>query len=177
MRALLGVALCALGLLAACATLTEEECRTGNWFDIGVEDGANGRLPGFLASHAEACADLGITPDRVAWEKGRQTGLPQYCTPARAYDVGRRGRDLSPACPVGQLPALESANARGQEWHRITERILDLEDDIRDINAELRSLETGDEARARSLRSDRQFLRLRILGLEAERRRVATPQA
>lgn len=175
MRALLGIALCALGLLAACATLTEEECRAGNWFDIGVEDGANGRVPGFLAAHAKACADLGITPDQTAWEKGRQAGLPRYCTPQRAYDVGRKGRDLSPVCPASRLPALETANARGQEWHRITERILDLEDEIRDINAELRALDAGQEARALSLRSDRQFLRLRILSLEADRRRVRAP--
>ena len=162
-------------LLAACATLTEDECRGGNWFEIGFEDGTKGRLPSFLTSHAEACAKFGITPDAAPWEQGRQAGLPRYCTPQTAYDVGRNGRDLSPVCPVTDLPTLESANARGLEWNRLNERIRDLEDDIKEINAELATLEEGQEALAAALRSERQFKRLRILGLEAERRRVSTP--
>ena len=29
--------------LAACASLSESECKGGDWYAIGVEDGANGR--------------------------------------------------------------------------------------------------------------------------------------
>lgn len=173
-RLLLVFAFLSATLLAACATLTEDECRAGHWYEIGLEDGANGRLPSHIEAHAKACADLGIAPVQSDWEKGRQQGLKQYCTVEVAYSTGRRGRSLSPVCPATDLPALQSAHARGLEWYRITERIDDLEDDIRDINAELRSL-AADDPRALSLRSERQFLRLRILSLESERRRYGPP--
>ncbi|MEL7343556.1 MAG: DUF2799 domain-containing protein [Pseudomonadota bacterium] len=174
-RRALGIAICGLGVLVSCATLTDEECKAGNWFDIGFDDGANGRLPGFVAAHTDACADLGILPDRAVWEDGRQAGLRRYCTPQTVYDLGRKGRALSPVCPVSQLPALELASARGQEYHRLTDRILDLEDDLRAIRDELRSLDDQSALLATSLRSEAQFIRLRILSLQADRRRVATP--
>lgn len=174
MRIWLGIASGALGLLAACASLTQAECRAGNWYEIGLEDGANGRLPSYIEAHAKSCADLGIRPDPKPWEQGRQAGLKQYCTPQTAYSVGRSGRSLSPVCPDANVAALQRANARGREYDRLTARIVDLEDEIRDITSELRSLDDTQGAYAASLRSERQWKRLRILGLESERRRVAS---
>jgi hypothetical protein len=157
-------------LLSACATLNEEDCRQGDWFNIGQEDGAAGRQLGFLQEHAKACAEYGIRPDQSAWQRGREAGLPLYCRPERAFREGRRGKHLSPVCPASQLPLLERANARGLGLNRIEQEIRQIEGDIRAINTELARLPADDPARS-NLVSERSFLRLDLLTLRAERAR------
>ena len=60
----------ALALLAACATLNEDQCRAGNWYDIGVRDGANGRSLDFILQHAKACNEFGIAPKAGTLARG-----------------------------------------------------------------------------------------------------------
>lgn len=157
-------------LLAACASLSEDECRAGNWYEIGRSDGADGRTSAFIAQHAKACRDFGIAPVQSEWERGRQAGLPLYCTPSRAFAEGRRGKHLNPVCPTADLATLTRANERGLRLNRIEQDIREAENDIRAINAELASLPPGDPGRA-ALVSERSFLRLDLLSLRAERAR------
>lgn len=157
-------------LLAACASLSEDECRGGNWYDIGVRDGADGRPSDFIFTHAKACADYGVRPDRTAWLRGREEGLRLYCTPERAFQEGRRGRSLAPVCPIEDLAALERANDRGQRLHFIEEEIEDVEREIREITSQIAALPADDPTRA-SLISQRGWLRMELLRLRAQRAR------
>lgn len=159
-----------LFLLAACATLSEDECRGGDWFAVGQADGTNGRALSFLEKHAEACAEFGVTPDKSAYAAGRKVGLTFYCTPETAFREGRRGRRLAPVCPASDLAELRNANDRGFELHRIEDEIGDIQREIREINSEIAALPAGDPGRA-SLASERSFLRLDILRLRAARAR------
>ena len=154
--------------LAACATLSEDECRGGDWEAIGVEDGAAGRTPDYIQKHAKACADFGIAPDPVLWERGRQKGLPLYCRPARAWEEGSEGRRLSPVCPAQQQAELQRLNFRGLTYNRIGRDIEEAERQISRINAALSGLPPGDPQRS-ALLSERSFLRLEIVTLRAER--------
>jgi len=160
----------ALLILAACATLTESECQTDNWFEIGKSDGARGRSLDFIFEHAKACNEFGIAPKAEPWRAGRIEGLKTYCTPRNAYNVGQRGQKLSPVCSGDNLPRLEAANARGIGWHRINREIPDVECDIREINAILSDLPNDDPARAAFV-SERSFLRLDILTLRVQQAR------
>lgn len=164
-------------LLGACATLSEDACRSGDWFSIGARDGAAGRLPGFLSNHAEACADYGITPDRAEWEAGRQQGLRTYCTPQTAYSEGRRGRALSPVCPAADAEVLARAHATGREYWRLEQRIDRLERDIREINDTLADLDEEDAGLRGSLFLERLMIRNRISRLRFEQRRYDRPPA
>ena len=155
-------------LLAACATLSEDQCREGDWYAIGLADGADGRRADFIIQHAKACNKIGIAPVRADWEEGRQAGLPLYCRPRRAYDEGARGRRLSPVCPAQDLARLERANTRGLRWYRIGQDISEAQNEIRRINSHLASLAADDTSRA-SLISERASLRLEIITLRAER--------
>jgi hypothetical protein len=85
---------CVLGWLAAlqgCASISKSECLTANWEDVGVRDGANGRGEEYLIQHSKACAEVGVTPDRESWLKGRDRGLERFCVPQRAYSIGEYG--------------------------------------------------------------------------------------
>lgn len=153
--------------LSACATLSEGECRSGDWRSIGIEDGAKGRTPSYLGKHAQACAEYGITPDRVAWEAGRQEGLPFYCTPANAWEEGSDGRRLSPVCPDENLLRLQDANRRGLIYNRIVRDMREVQRDIDRINATLNSTEPETSNYA-ALIAERAFLRLELITLRTE---------
>lgn len=157
--------------LAACASLSEDECRAGNWFGIGKEDGSNGRLLSFIDTHAEACAEYGIAPDRRAWARGRAEGLTFYCTSDRAFNEGRRGRTLAPVCGGFDLARLERANEKGLQLHWVEDEIREVESEIRGINTQIAALPADDTGRA-VLASERSSLRLDLLRLLARRARL-----
>lgn len=154
--------------LAACATLDEDECRAADWEAIGKADGANGRTPDWIEKHARACNQYGIAPVRATWERGRQQGLPLYCTPHRAWEEGADGRRLSPVCPAAETSNLQRINFRGRTYHRIGQDIAEAEREISRINAALSDLATNSPDRG-SLVAERASLRLEILTLRAER--------
>ena len=162
-------------LLGSCATLSEDACRWGDWFSIGAADGAKGRLPGFLANHAEACAGFGVRPDRADWEAGRQKGLRTYCTPAAVYAEGRAGRALSPVCPEADTARLAFAHDFGREYWRLEQRINRLESKLRDIDRQVRALEPDDAALRGDLLLEELRTRNRINRLRAEQRRFDRP--
>lgn len=98
--ALLPVALVALLGLSGCATLSEGECRTADWQQLGRQDGAQGQPRARLFEHHRACAEYGIDPDAEAYYLGRERGLLDYCTPANGFRQGRRGVRYQGVCPA-----------------------------------------------------------------------------
>lgn len=119
--------------LAACASLTEEQCQSGNWSGIGYNDGLNGRSLEYIGNHFEACADLGISPDIGAWQAGREQGLLRYCTPENAYITGRNGGNFNNVCPASQSGNLTLAYNWGGEYFDITQEIMILTEEKHEI--------------------------------------------
>lgn len=119
--------------LMSCASLNEDSCRAGDWEGIGYNDGTNGRLLTYLGEHREACSEYGITPNSTSWLRGRLEGLKQYCTPANVYDVGRRGRDLSPVCSPAQASELRLAHLYGMRYYEIEREIDKLDDELDEV--------------------------------------------
>jgi hypothetical protein len=137
------------GLLASCATLSEEACRQGDWRGIGYVDGTEGRLETHIQRHAEACAALGITPDVVRWREGRTEGLRLYCRPEQAYLIGRDGGALNPVCQGHDLDALAAAYERGRRYYDLGVEIDQLEVEVVALNDRIDELlEKGDIDRA-----------------------------
>lgn len=152
-------------LLSGCATLTETQCRSGDWQGIGLRDGANGRSSDFFLEHAKACADYGITPDRVAWTAGRAQGLTLYCTPRNAWEQGSEGKLLRPVCE--NAAALQSAHRRGLRYHHAVQEIRSLQRRIGEIDAEIASLPDGDPMIG-PLRSERARLRFDVFSARTD---------
>lgn len=133
-----------LGLLAACASLTEDACRTGNWESIGYNDGVRGRAASYVSEHRDACGEYGIAPNTTEWLRGRVEGLKQYCTPDNAYSVGRRGSELNNVCPTTQVSELRFANFFGLRYYEINRQIDALENDVSGIELTLATDFTGE---------------------------------
>ncbi len=103
-------------LLTACATtggIKPEQCTSADWQGIGYQDGLLGHNANFIYNHAKRCAKAGVTPNQVLWEQGRQNGLKRYCTPLRAYQLGREGINYNNVCPPEQMLDLLKAHDEG----------------------------------------------------------------
>lgn len=138
------LAISSLVFLTACASLSEEACRTGDWGTIGYNDGVRGRAESYINEHREACSEYGISPNTSVWLRSRIEGLKQYCTPDNAYTVGRRGRELNNVCPTTQLSELRLANFFGLRYYEIDREIDALRDEREEIRLILATNFIGD---------------------------------
>lgn len=162
-------------VLAACDSVTPEQCAAGDWRGIGFTDGTKGRTADYIAQHQKACAKLGVSPDLDAWLAGRKQGLPQYCTPSKAYEVGRSGRSISPVCTASQMNAMRDAHYTGQRYHDISDEISRLQSERLSVNSKLRDIPSkaeGEERRQkRRLEDERDRIDRLISQFESERYR------
>lgn len=129
--------------LAACSTLSTEECINGNWQAIGFADGAAGREATYLKNHNKACSKVGITANYSLWEQGRQQGLKQYCTATNAYQIGRRGTLISPVCAAEITPKLERINADGRKFYSLNKQLAIEQDRLETYREQYNQLRNG----------------------------------
>ncbi|MEN0088805.1 MAG: DUF2799 domain-containing protein [Pseudomonadota bacterium] len=108
----LSAAVCWLGILAACQTISKEECAVANWSDLGQRDGQAGYPASRIERHAKACAKAGIAVDSQSYLAARSVGIRSYCTPANGLSVGRSGASYRNSCPADLEPGfLRTYNA------------------------------------------------------------------
>lgn len=105
-------------LFAGCATLSEEECATIDWYSLGYEDGSRGYDASRVSKHRKACAEYGVTTDAVAYMDGHQDGVRIYCRPANGYSLGLRGRKPGVSCPQDLLADFNDAYLAGLDIYQ-----------------------------------------------------------
>lgn len=120
--------------MTGCTTttgLTKAQCdqlnlNVSDWQKLGEQDGLMGRDSGYFSKHLQGCNKVTpmsptvmttptafIAQNQQAWEAGRQAGLKKYCTPLRAYQLGREGFSYQNVCPQEQMVELLKANDEG----------------------------------------------------------------
>jgi hypothetical protein len=72
---------CALLLLAAllpgCAAMTEVECRSADWKDIGQREGITGNIPR-IEVYAHQCGKFNVKPDQHAYMEAWTEGYAEW---------------------------------------------------------------------------------------------------
>jgi hypothetical protein len=119
---------------ASKATVSENQCRAGDWQTIGYRDGASGVTNTRLLSHQDACGAFGIVPDRDSYLAGWQAGLESYCTADSGFNLGLRGASLNSACRNELREPFASAHADGRSLY-VARR------DVRRLSQQLASME------------------------------------
>lgn len=107
----LGAILIPYLVVTACTSLSQDECHQGNWFEIGQNDGIQGRPLLYFEDHVKACTKHGVKPDRMQYEDGRIFGLAKYCTPQSGFRAGRKSQKYQNVCP----PELQGEFIRGNK--------------------------------------------------------------
>lgn len=157
----------ALAALPGCATLSESECRTADWFQIGKQDGRDGYKHTRLYDHRQACTRYGIYPPGETYYSGRQVGLALYCTPDNGFREGRSGRKYKDVCPAKYESAFVTEYRKGEMIHEVDEDIEAVESDIDFKQNRLEDEDTNDR-QADELREDLRGLYRRRRHLDRE---------
>jgi hypothetical protein len=143
-------AIALLGALGGCASISKSECLSANWEDVGVRDGANGQPEEYLIQHSKACAKVQVTPDREAWQRGRERGLERFCVPQRAYQAGEWGGGFDVGlCVNYDQERLAEAYGKGREVHRLSAVVSTLDSEIRDVRTALERKDLEQKERER----------------------------
>lgn len=122
--------------LFSCATLNEQQCRTGNWEEIGRQDGARGFSASRVNSHTKACQEHGIQVNNAIYQKGYDEGVRSYCTPENGYQLGRLGMLASQAtCPADLASAFTTALSKGFSDYRAELAAKEAERKVRELAA------------------------------------------
>lgn len=129
----------AIGLLglSACSTLSEDECVQGDWYAIGLEDGAKGYSEARLREHSKACSEYGILPQRGPYFDGRARGLRQFCVPRVGFKEGARGDRYEGVCPADLAPGFLRGYELGQIRYAVQKELDAINAHIHDIRIEL----------------------------------------
>jgi len=135
------VAFAFAAVLAGCSSLSEKECLTADWESIGYRDGSRGYDAGRVADHGEACAEVGVEPDRNEYEAGRVRGLELFCTGSNGVRIGRQGGSYSGVCPADLEPGFLRGYDIGRNLNDYDQHMSKLRADIESINRELRRKE------------------------------------
>ena len=90
-----------IAILQGCATLSKSECREADWRIIGLEDGSAGRPLSYIGRHRKSCAEHGVKPDIGDYQLGHADGVALFCTPRKAFELGKRGGSHNDVCPAG----------------------------------------------------------------------------
>lgn len=163
-----------VALLGGCASLSEGECRTADWYEIGRRDGEDGLARARLHEHDEACGEYGIDPHRAAYFEGREAGLQDYCTAANGYREGRAGHPYREVCPRRAERRFLPAYRHGQAIHELEDKLDAIDNAIERKEGMLDDDDTDAEQRADirdSLRTlDREYRRYSRELIDLERR-------
>jgi hypothetical protein len=84
--------------ISGCTTMDVSQCRSVEWFKVGLIDGRRGLPADYLQQHQKACEASGREVAAQEYEAGRQQGLLEYCTPGEAYRAGSEGKSYRGVC-------------------------------------------------------------------------------
>ncbi len=163
MRAGFTFATLAMLALTGCATLSENDCRGGDWYSIGQRDGAAGRTEDYVSQHTAACLKFGVAPDHERWLEGRERGLERFCTARSGYRIGEVGGSYEDVCFAGGEMEFRRGYDLGLRMNRVKSRLDQIENEIRTIEGTL-----GTQA-DKLTDDERQRLNYRLRALEYER--------
>ena len=176
-----GATLVLVATLQGCATLSEADCLSADWAVMGEADGQRGRPVSELNRYRRQCAAYGVVPDSQAYLEARERGLARYCTESNGYREGRSGTPYQLVCPAPLEPDFRSGHELGRAvYASLTDlrntndsidsarnQIKDLQSDISDAEASIRSDDLSDEQTER-LRDEIESMNRRIKRLKGD---------
>lgn len=159
------ITLACLALLCGCSTLSEQECRSADWYQLGAKDGQQGEPANLLDEHKESCKSYGVRPDESRYLEGREAGLKEYCQFGNAFRIGTNGEEYKGTCPLEVDAAFRRNNAAALEVYNSKKKIEEVDRKLARKEHELAEKDLSDKEKVRLLGEirelDRQRERLR----------------
>jgi hypothetical protein len=115
-------------LLAGCSSLSEEECRTMSWYNLGYQDGSEGKTRQQAREYVSTCGEYGLRVDEAEWQRGYAKGLELYCIPELAYSKGQEGQEYRGVCPNDA--SFLTQYQRGYQEYQLAVRLREISDEL-----------------------------------------------
>lgn len=124
--------------LSGCASISEDQCRLGDWYAIGLQDGFEGE-PNKAAKYSGDCAEYKVAVDNAKYVEGRNEGLKSFCNYDNGVYIGSQNKSYNQVCPAdlsgeflaGYLPYKKHAEAESSLSSAKT-RLNDLRNDLKE---------------------------------------------
>lgn len=136
----------------------------GNWYDIGKNDGTQGRALSYLKNHTKACQKHGVAPQQSRYEEGRNVGLKTFCTPLGGFKAGRRGPAYQNVCPALSEVKFHQGYQLGRQFSGVEDQLFTVKSDLTEIGIKLNDPKTK--------RNQTKHLQDQVYRLESEERRL-----
>ncbi len=94
--------------LMGCAATDSELAKSGDWYQIGYQDG----MTGHAQRSYKTLSELGDVQESE-YESGYSVGISEYCNPNFAYQIGVSGQYYEGVCE-----GTENAQKFRMEWQR-----------------------------------------------------------
>lgn len=154
-------ALACLTLLSGCSTLNEQECRSVDWYRLGVKDGQQGEPVNLLEEHKDSCMRYGISPGRSQYLEGRDVGLMEYCQLGNAFRAGMNGDEYKGVCPLDVDAEFRRYNAAALEVYNSKKQVEDIDGKISKKERELAKKDITEKEKLQLLEEIRKLDRKR----------------
>ena len=138
--------------LTGCATLSRDECKSGDWHKIGMQDGSDGRTEDKFKQHAKACELDRSEVSKAAYLEARVKGLELYCTQVRGYREGSLGQKYLGVCPSQTASQFLSGFEFGKRINQTEVRLSDTANSIYSVSQKLQRPSASEADRAALLR-------------------------
>ena len=126
--------------LTGCASMSEGQCNTADWYQVGFNDG-NAATGSRIDAHYDSCSEYGIRVDQQQYRQGYSQGLRNYCTPRNGWARGSTGRTYSNFCAADLEGSFLSAYGAGKDYFRMQQDIHVLTD--KKVSLEERAVAEG----------------------------------
>lgn len=143
--------------LTGCATLTRDECKSGDWHKIGLNDGNDGRTESRFKQHGKACELDRSEVSKAAYMAGREKGLANYCTKVRGYREGALGQKYYDVCKGASGVQFLSGFEFGKRIHKTESRSSDVANEIHAVSQKLQQPSLTDAQRTPLLQQQREL--------------------
>ena len=157
-------------LLASCATMSPDECRFANWYDVGMGDGLAGRTLSLYNARVEACTEAAVRVDGNAYLRGRDEGLQGYCRLENAVAVGLNGGSYEGVCPAGIDGEFRRRYAIAYTVHAARGEVARIDGRLRSADERLHRIDRDEDQRLHDAKNDDERRRIRREADDARRR-------
>jgi hypothetical protein len=127
--------------LSACSTLTNTQCKSNKWKEIGELDSKLGRGEKFYENHLSACSEKKF--NRSDYDLGFREGLKEYCSINSAFHHGANGYREPEVCKIENAKEFESTFLEGR-------KVWDLKKELSGLKEHLNQTEINEKERMKN---------------------------
>lgn len=117
------ISLLVVSTLAACASLSPEECKIADWKKIGFNDAMQG-TDMRLVEHTQACAKVNVQPNQSLYQQGYDQGARQFCNYDKGFEFGKANRNVGSICErIGMSKEFNTGYVQGKHLYTLDQML------------------------------------------------------